>query len=92
NTTFFNTSSKIPNGPKEKKGKDSTEPTPQQELKFLKKIKYLILLNALSRLHWSEKEKDFMNIYLHILEARAVPATVVNPFWNECANKLNKYC
>ncbi|KAL3854768.1 hypothetical protein ACJMK2_014017 [Sinanodonta woodiana] len=86
-TTFFHTCSKIPNVPKGKKGKDSTWPTPQQKFNFKKKNQYLILFNALS-----EKEKDFLNTYLHILEARAVPATVVNPFWNECVNKLNKYC
>ncbi|KAL3836462.1 hypothetical protein ACJMK2_021894 [Sinanodonta woodiana] len=73
--SFIHIYSNIPNGPKGKRGRDSTSPTgktPQQEL------------------HWSEKEKDFLNTY--ILQAGGVPATGVNPFWNECANKLNKYC
>ncbi|KAL3887384.1 hypothetical protein ACJMK2_027326 [Sinanodonta woodiana] len=75
--TFFHTCSKMPNVPKGKRGRDSTSPTPKQEV--------------LPCQDYTGQRKT--NIFLtHILEAGGVSATGVNPFWNEFANKLNKCC
>ncbi|KAK3595534.1 hypothetical protein CHS0354_021639 [Potamilus streckersoni] len=44
---------------------------------------------TLSRIQSSEEEKSLKT---RVLEAGGVPTTRVNPFWNDCANELNKHC